>query len=397
MQPAELFAVGLGIVSPWKIVEFEFLDGEVHISVDFERGARFDGKPVHDTMDRKWRHLNFFKYPCYIHARVPRVKGDDGRVRMVEVPWGRPGSGFTLDFEALAVRLMTQMPVNAVSRELGVTDTRLWRLLISYVARSRVGLDLSKVRRVGVDETAARRGHDYITVFADLDDRRTIFACEGRSGVALAQFLSFLKSCGVEGEQIQEFTCDMSPAYLSGIRAAFPHASITLDKFHLIAMLNRAVDETRRAESRKFKELRRTRFWWLRNPETLSASQKTGLRDFLLEHSFCQTSHAYALKLQFQEVFLAGTRSAPKLFDAWLDTALESTNAHIARVAESFFTLREQILNWFQTRISNGILEGFHSVLQATKNKARGYRNPENLIAMCYLLHGKLKPLTHTK
>ncbi|RIJ99863.1 MAG: hypothetical protein DCC46_06005, partial [Armatimonadetes bacterium] len=54
-------------------------------------------------------------------------------------------------------------------------------------------------------------------------------------------------------------------------------------------------------------------------------------------------------------------------------------------------------LRWFETRISNGFLEGLHSVLQAAKNKARGYSNPQNLIAMSYLLHGKLRPATHTK
>jgi transposase len=59
--------------------------------------------------------------------------------------------------------------------------------------------------------------------------------------------------------------------------------------------------------------------------------------------------------------------------------------------------MKELVLNWFETRISNGILEGFHSVLQATKNKARGYKDPNNLIAMSYLLHGKLDALTHSK
>ncbi|MGH9426098.1 MAG: ISL3 family transposase, partial [Terriglobia bacterium] len=367
-----MFARGLGISCPWKIVNFEFVDGEVHIHVDFERGARFDGHSVHDTCDRVWRHLNFFKYACYIHARVPRVRGEDGKVRTVPVPWGRVGSGFTLDFEALAVRLMTQMPVKAVARELGVADTRLWRVLNSFICRSRVGLDLSKLCRVGVDETAARRGHNYITVFADLDERRTIFACEGRSSVALAQFRRFLEGHQVPNEQIREFTCDMSPAYLSGIEQAFPNARITLDKYHLVAMINRAVDFTRRDETATFRNLRKTRYLWLRNPESLSAAQKLQLRAFMLDYGFSMTANAYALRLQFQDIFHANQRVATKLFDAWLDNALESENQHIARVAESFFRLREQILNWFQTRISNGILEGFHSVIQATKNKARG-------------------------
>lgn len=100
MQLTELFALGLGLTPPWKIVDIEFIDGEVHIKVDFERGARFGGLEVHDTSERKWRHLNFFKYPCFIHARVPRVIGKDGKVATVQVPWAHAGSGFTMDFEA---------------------------------------------------------------------------------------------------------------------------------------------------------------------------------------------------------------------------------------------------------------------------------------------------------
>jgi transposase len=302
-----------------------------------------------------------------------------------------------LDFEALAVRLMREMPVNAVARELGETDTRLWRVLNGYICRSRVHLDLSKLSRVGVDETAARRGHNYITVFADLDERRTIFACEGRSGVALAQFREFLRGHKVQPEQIKEFTCDMSPAYLSGIEHAFPNARVTLDKYHLVAMVSRAVDLTRRDESATYRALRKTRFLWLRNPESLNAGHKEKLRAFMLEFGFSMTANAYALRLQFQDIFMNNQRVATKLFDAWLDNALESQNPHIAKVAETFFKARNQILNWFQTRISNGILEGFHSVIQATKNKARGYKNTNNLINMCYLIHGKLQPLTHTK
>ena len=163
MQPSELFALGLGLTPPWKIDDIEFIEGEVQIKVDFERGAKFDGLSVHDTSERVWRHLNFFKYPCYVHARVPRVTGEDGKVTTVQVTWAHPGSGFTSDFEAFALSLVTNMPVSPASRILGVTDTRLWRLLHCYVKRSLESLDIGQPVRIGVDETAARRAHNYIT------------------------------------------------------------------------------------------------------------------------------------------------------------------------------------------------------------------------------------------
>ena len=376
-------------------MDLEFRDGEVHVSVDFERGARFEGCSVHDTVERTWRHLNFFKYPCFVHARVPRVKTADGSVKMVQVPWARPGSGFTMDFEMHALSLMRQMPVLAVARELKVQDTRLWRLLRFHVQVAWEAQEIGRPLRIGVDETAARRGHDYITLFVDLDAKRVLFGCEGRSAVALAQFRAFLESKGALSEKL-EFVCDMSPAFLSGIAEAFPKAKVTLDKFHLVAMLTKAVDETRKEDSRRFGALKGTRWLWLKNPSNLSERQRRELQSFLESNDFSKTARAYSFKLQFQELFFHSRRAAANIFDSWLDMALESGLKHIEHVATTFFRMREMILHWFQTRISNGILEGLHSVLQATKNKARGYKDPQNLIAMSYLLHGRLDAITHT-
>ena len=152
MDSTKLFELGLGLVSPWKIVDLEFRDGQVHIQVDFDKGARFEGQPVHDTTSRRWRHLDFFKYPCFIEARVPRVKDKDGKVRTVEVPWARPGSGFTMDFEARAIALMRQMPVFAAARELRVHDTRLWRILHAHVDRGLAATDIGHPSRLAASE-----------------------------------------------------------------------------------------------------------------------------------------------------------------------------------------------------------------------------------------------------
>lgn len=393
MREAELFSIGLGIVSPWKITSLEMKDNEVHVSVDFERGAKFGGLPVHDTVDKTWRDLNFFHFPCYVHARVPRVKHPDGTVKMVDVPWAGPGSTFTLAFEAYLLRLMGQMPVKSVAKEVGVHDTKLWRLLLKAVNRAHAQVDLSQVRRIGVDETAARRGHDYITVFVDLDDRRVIYACEGKSGVSLALLRAFLISRGIEPEQITDFVADMSAAFLSGIKEAFPHARMTLDRFHVMKLLNEALDFTRRQERRTHGGLKGTRYAWLSNLKRLNSEQREIVKNALLQNTYPQTVKAYELKLKFQDLFQMKNRNVAHLFEAWLELARESGLPAFVKLAKTFSHSQTMILNWFQTKISNGVLEAFHSVLQSTKNRARGYRTNQNLIAMSYLLHGKLNQL----
>ncbi len=129
----------------------------------------------------------------------------------------------------------------------------------------------------------------------------------------------------------------MSPAFLSGIEAAFPNARVTLDKFHLVAMLTKAVDETRK-ESGRYRALRGTRWLWQKNPSNLSDAQKAALQDFLESNDFSKTARAYSFKLQFQGMFQHGKNAAQRIFDAWLDMTLESGLKHVEKVASTFFS-----------------------------------------------------------
>ncbi len=96
--------------------------------------------------------------------------------------WARPGSGFTLLFEALLMALLAEMPVKAVADLVSEHDTRLWRLLHHHVDQARAKVSMVEITRVGVDETSAKRGQDYVSLFVDLDAPKpwVIFATEGR-------------------------------------------------------------------------------------------------------------------------------------------------------------------------------------------------------------------------
>ncbi len=382
--------MGLGLSDPWIVTGSSIEDGELHIKVDFNRGSRFDGLAVHDSVDRSWRHLNFWQYPTYIHARVPRVIGEDGKVSQVEVPWARPGSGFTALFEALAITMCRHMPVSRVGKELGMDDMSLWRLLERVVEAARQSSEFSTVKRVGVDETACKRGHNYITQFVDLDRAKVLFVCQGKGAQTLKLFKDDLELHGGKAKNIRAFSSDMSPAFLSGIAEHFPKAEVVLDKFHLVKMLSEAVDETRRSESKEQRQGRGLRFLWLKNPSKLKEEQRQLLDELKLSPAFAQTAEAYRLRLAFQELFLQPKKDAADYLAAWLDAAYDCGVRAIEDVAETFFKMRDKILSWFDNRVSNGILEGLNSVLQSAKNRARGYANPNHMILMSYLLHGKL-------
>ena len=165
--------------------------------------------------------------------------------------WSRPGSGFTLLFEALLITFAGAMPVAKVAAFTGEHDTRIWRVLGRFVTTERTKLDFSGVERVGVDETAAARGQDYVSVFMDADVHRVLFATPGRDGDTVKAFAEDLKAHGGSPEFVGDVTCDMSPAFISGIKAHLSNADITFDRFHIIMKkLGEAVDEVRRGEAK---------------------------------------------------------------------------------------------------------------------------------------------------
>jgi transposase len=125
------------------------------------------------------------------------------------VPWARTGSGFTLLFEALVMTLITAMPVRAAARLVGEHDTRLWRIVHHWVEAARARADFATVKRVAIDETAARRGHDYITLFVDIDQRRVLFVADGRDANTVAEFADDLEAHN-GASRIKEVCIDMS-------------------------------------------------------------------------------------------------------------------------------------------------------------------------------------------
>lgn len=399
MDDTQLFQQALGLNSPWCVTRSQF-DAEqerLEVHIDFIPGARFPcpdcggpGCPVHDTEEKRWRHLNFFQHEAYLTARTPRVRCGRCGVRRVVVPWARAGSGFTLLFEALVMLLVKDMPVAALARMVAEHDTTLWRIVHHYVDRARAAADFSDVRRVGLDEKASKRGHHYVTLFVDLEHSRLLYATGTREATTLDAFRRDLERHGGSAAQIKEFCLDMWPAYQKGIADAFPGASMTFDKFHVMKLLNDAVDKVRRAEQRERPELKGSRYVWTKNPENLNPHQFALWESLDVKRLNLKTARAYHLRLAFQEFWSMSEEAAEPFLTRWYFWATHSRLDPMIEMAKMLRRHWAGVLRWFQSGVSNGVLEGINSLLQAAKAKARGYRSIRNLITMAYLLAGKL-------
>jgi transposase len=228
-----------------------------------------------------------------------------------------------------------------------------------------------------------------VTLFADLDERRCIFATPGRDAATVEQFVADLSAHGGAPDNVVEVCQDMSETYFSGVLEHLPQAEITFDRYHVKAQLSEAVDKVRRAERREHGELLKgSRYLWLRRPENLSDKQRARLDELL--RAPLKTTRAYNWALKFDAAYELPIDEAEHYLRAWVRGAKRSRLEPIidfARLVEDHWL---GIIRWYESRVSNGLLEGLNSLVQAAKRRARGYRSTRNYIAMIYLTVGKL-------
>jgi transposase len=307
-------------------------------------------------------------------------------------------------------------------------------------------MDFSGVTKVGMDETSARRGQDYVSLFMDLEARRVMFATPGRDAETVKAFADDLTAHGGKPQtQVEEVCCDMSQAFISGIGsylseqpdeeapaeqgtvveagaliateadvatdqpgegaaeaieepADLHSPEIIFDRYHVVAKANEAVDEVRRVESKSRPELKRSRYVWLKNETNLTAKQREKLAWLTRPSMQLKTARAARWRDDFNEFYnKESAEEAEDYLKRWCYGAkrsrLDPIKAFVATVEAHW----NGIIAWQKHRLSNGLLEGTNSLAQAAKRRARGYRSKEKMITIIYLIAGKLPlPEIHT-
>jgi transposase len=414
MNPEKLFHEMLGLGSDWSVSELHYLknkQSEVRIviesqdslessmtcPVDGSSFSRYDLAPK-----RTWRHLNIFQHECYIECRLPRMKCNScGKISTVKAPWEGKIKGFTLLFEAFALTLMREMPVNAAAKILGEYDTRLWRLLHAYVQEAYSAADFSEVRVVGCDELSARKGHNYVSVFADLKAKQVIYATPGKDATTWDRLAEELPKHSARAGQIETVSIDMSPAYKKGVKENCPDASVVFDRFHVMKNVGDAVDEVRRREHsnlvRKGKDTLKESMWlFSKNPENLDDEQTASLNEITKANLF--TAKAYQMRLTLRDIYEINDETVFKrkllAWSRWVKIYAQKKRyifAPMVTAANTIMNHLDGIISFARDRITNAFMEGLNSVFSAVKRKARGFRSTDNLITMLYFVSGKLK------
>lgn len=399
MMTEKLFETALGISAPWYVAatDFNAQARTLTIRVDFAPGSHFaipgaDGEhPVHDTVAKRYRHLNFFQHECFLEVRMPRVRLPDGAVRQVELPWAGKLSGFTLLFEALVLMLCQQMSFAGAARLVGESRHRVAAICERYVALALAQADYSEVQELAIDETSRARGQSYITLAADAQARRVLAVAEGCGLETVASLAGELERHGCPPGQIRSLSIDMSPAFIKGCAEQFPQARITFDKFHVLWHASTAVDKMRILEQRTERSLKGMRWSLLKDRSRLSPAAATDLDALIARMNTVRTARAWSYKEQLREILARKQINVVRaMLRHWCACVMRSKVEPMKRVASLVRQHLEGIVAWAQTRQTNGFLEALNGLFQAAKRRARGFTRMSTIRTVIFLIAGKL-------
>jgi transposase len=398
---SSLFAAAVGVQFPWLVERVEFRESprELHMFLVAERGVKYGcaacggEHTAYDRVERVWKHLRFFEYPAFIHASVPRIRCvESSKVSNVVVPWARNGSGFTLLFEAFMVGLAAQMPMSKVGEMTGESGQTVFRVIEHYVNAARAKEDWSDVKKLGIDETSSSKGHHYISSTVDLEQGKVLSLTPGKDSTVIGSLLDDLEAHSGLKTNITEVSADLSKAFRKGVQDELPDVTITSDRFHVMQLVAKAQDKVRQREyttskSRNFKNMR---FALLSNPDRQTDKQKEIIRQLKEENS--DAVKAYEIRLILKDIYDLDTeKTARDSINAWIEIVQESGIPEMIKAAATIREYIEEILQYFTSKITNGIVEGINTIIQLIKRRAKGYKNINNFITMIYLKCGKLK------
>ena len=351
--------------------------GQVIVHVERKAGAQpccptcSKPAPGYDSRRRRWRHLDTCQYKTILEADVPRVKCPEHGVVTTTVPWAEPNSGFTALFEALVIDWLKEASTSAVARLMGLSWNAIDGIMQRAVKRGLARRKKTCAQHLGVDETAFRKRHDYVSIVSDQDNGTVLYVGKDRKKADLKQWFEALpRSCL---EAIESVSMDMWPAFINATLEMVPGAEskIAFDKFHVAKYLGEAVDKVRREEHRKLMkagkaDLKGTKYDWLSNPKNMTRRQKQRFK--ALRDSTLKTARAWAIKELAMSLWGYVSKTwARKGWARWLSWAVRCRLEPMKKVAKTIKKHLWGILNAIVLKVSNGPAEGINSRIKAIR------------------------------
>jgi transposase len=380
MRDIDIFSKLLNLQKPWLVDRVSLNPEERHLDVWLAHrhnasfrcptcGIHF---PLYDHVpSRSWRHLDHGDHRTWLHVRLPRVNCREHGIQRVLVPWATPGSRFTTAFERHAIDVLLETDVDAGARLLGLTWHEAWNIVERAVARGQRAKGQRIVTHLGIDEKAVAKRHRYVTLVNDLDRGTVEYIGDDREKTSLDAYYQSLSAEQLAG--IEAVAMDMWEPYIESTAAHVPdgRSKIVFDRYHVMLHMNNAVDQVRRSEHRRRHAegddtLKGTKSLWLFAEENLPQSQTE--RFAALRAMDLKTGRAWAIKEALRDLWdyrRAGW--ALHHWERWYFWATHSRLKPVVRAARTIHGHLDNVLTYFDHRITNALSEGLNSKIQTLK------------------------------
>jgi transposase len=385
MRDIEFFTKLLSLKRPWNVdrVSLSPEEKEIHVWLEHRRHPEFACPecrlplPIYDHVaTRRWRHLDHGECRTWLHARILRVYCLEHGARQAAVSWALPGSRCTLAFERHAIDVLLETDVLGGARLLKLSWDEAWHLMERAVERGQQRKKRRVIPYLGVDEKAVARRHQYVTLVCDLNRGTVEYIGENREKTSLDAYYASLSKRQLAG--IQGVAMDMWDPYIASTLAHVPDGAkkIVFDHFHIMQHMNEAVDAVRKEENRLLMEddfdiLKGTKYLWLFAEE--NTPEKMAERFGWIRESNLKTARAWAIKESLRGLWSYQRKGWAELYwKEWYFWATHSRLKPVKKVARMIHNHLENVLTYFDHRITNAVSEGLNSKIQTLKKTPTG-------------------------
>lgn len=353
--------------------------------------------PGYDTLAaRSFQYVPLWGIPVVLIYAMRRVDCRRCGVKVEKVPWAHGKHRLTWSYIWFLARWARRLSWSEVATTFSSSWPTVFRAVEAAVEWGRARMEMDGITAIGVDEVLWKRGHKYLTLVYEIaaGRRRLLWVAENREEASLESFFDWL---GERRQSIAYVCSDMWRPYLNVIGRRLEQAVHVLDRFHIVAKMNKAVDEVRANEARRLQSagyepvLKHSRWCLLKRPENHTTRQKRRLAEVLSYN--LKTVRAYLLKEDFDYFWqYISPHWAGHFLDHWCRDVMRSRIEPMKKVARTLRNHRELILNWFRARkeISAAAVEGMNNKVKVVMRRAYGFRGFHVAEVALYHTLGKL-------
>ncbi len=326
-----------------------------------------------------------------------RVECKTCGVKVEQVPWADGKKELTKVYMQFLASWARKLSWKEVACIFNTSWEKVFHAVEYVVEWGKAHRPLDNIKAIGVDEVAYQTGHKYLTVVyqIDRDYTRLLWVGQERTEATIRRFFSFF---GAQRSQQLEYVCsDMWQPYVKAIAEYASQALHILDRFHIVAMLNKAIDEVRASEHKQLQAagyepvLKKTRWCLLKRKENLTEKEEIKLNTVLRYN--LKSVRGYLLREEFQVFWdYISPHWAGKYLDRWCTRVMRSKIEPMKKVAKTVRRHEPLILNWFRAKkaFSSGIVEGLNTRIKLTTRKSYGFRTYKCAEIALYHALGKL-------